>query len=412
MLQSRSCTTHRATGPDRRTAFTLLELLVSISIIAVLMSLILPAIQNTRMAARRLQCQNNLKNISVGLTSYVGGTGGYFPATIFSRNGRPAVWTTEILPQVDAQAVFDRLDTSPSPDIRIPVFLCPDDDENEWIVRGLSYVVNVGYGLMTPTCCFPPLHDDSVSHAEPGHVFSSRLSTVPRTDGLDGYEFAYSILSVSTSISDQTRSLGIDWDGNGNVTKHEDLVTEASGVFWSNPERVNKSFSLRRMDRGDGTSHTLMISERDKSRDWAVPPTQIAASLNHLLFLRYLAPLSSHGFGLSTSSFRNTAGVHVMPHEGAWVPQPRTRQLYAEEIMTHGRFDCPPFFPEATRRIINSPSLYSVAPASSHIGGVNAAFCDGSVVFLSEDLDPGVYARLLSSAGSRNGQDILSDHEY
>jgi prepilin-type N-terminal cleavage/methylation domain-containing protein/prepilin-type processing-associated H-X9-DG protein len=97
----------------RRGGFTLIELLVVIAIIAVLIALLLPAVQQAREAARRTQCKNNLKQIGLALHNYEG-TFGRLPPGNFGGMGTcnddGLAWPFSILPYLDQAPLYNQID--------------------------------------------------------------------------------------------------------------------------------------------------------------------------------------------------------------------------------------------------------------------------------------------------------------
>jgi prepilin-type N-terminal cleavage/methylation domain-containing protein len=93
----------------RRRAFTLIELLAVVSIIALLVALLLPAAQSAREAARRVQCLNNLKQVGIALHGYHDAVGAYPPGILLDIDGITPGWGWgfHLLPHLEQRAVYD-----------------------------------------------------------------------------------------------------------------------------------------------------------------------------------------------------------------------------------------------------------------------------------------------------------------
>ncbi len=347
--RSGTCNSHRSCGPTdgqgriSRGGFTLLELLVVISIIAMLMSLILPAIQTARKSARRIECLNHMHNLAIAMTARTEAHRRYPAAGYWA--GRPGNrypshnWCVDLLPYVDRSDLADRWSyevgyaDAPNGQLsmtQVSVFLCPEDDS----VQGagdLSYAVNGGIGYST---FLNNVHDVPVDPF--GNAIDLNGNGII---GLSGDQ-----LDGSPSDRELLRHLGLFFMEN--FGPHRGVV------------RHHTTASVR-----DGFSNTLMFLENVRTgRNSAEPDENWATPYAHK---------SAVFFGPNVCDANICQTGHVdysKANSGQW-------KINAG---------------------LNEPEGQSPFAASNHPGGVNVAFADGSAKFLSQEVSGAVYAALFS----------------
>jgi len=169
----------------RRIAFTLVELLVVITIIGILIALLLPAVQAAREAARTAKCQNNMKQLGLALHNYHSQWGVFPPSACWNtadstlnirtvnQSRLSENWVIMILPFLEQQTLYDKFDLTqyitaevnrPARGTRLSVMLCPTDGYNrvafDGDVKGYNqgpgwargnYAANAALGFMTAT---------------------------------------------------------------------------------------------------------------------------------------------------------------------------------------------------------------------------------------------------------------------
>lgn len=227
-----------------RKAFTLTELLVVIAIILVLLGLFLPAIQSVRESARRLQCQNNLKQVAVGLHNYHDSIrvlppaypGGFDPFLDDKRWG----WAAFILPFIEQQPLYHQID--PVRDGLFHVVFNPAK-------RSL---------LETPVSTYLCPSDDSGTRADINRDFSGPASADSRKSVA---MFHLNHLGFRAAKSNYVCNFGSFWRPNYGLWS--DMELHGDGVMGCNTK-------VRLTDISDGTSNTFAIGERSSRNHAAV----------------------------------------------------------------------------------------------------------------------------------------------
>ena len=250
-----------ADGGCPRHGLTLIELLVTIAIVGILIALLLPAVQRVREAARRTQCQNNLRQMGLALTSYES-THNRFPAGRDAQNGRHYSWATAILPHLEQAALFDSYDQTFAWDdlenlevaeTNLQVFRCPSAIEF-WNGKS-DYGGNYGSALTGLTPGFqhgfaweagllPPVHIEL-----PGGYRTEGVQTGEVTDGL-------SQTAMILEDADRPADQGGMWASGHNCFAHDNGPINSSPsneIFSRHP---GGAFALL----GDGSTRFLSES--------------------------------------------------------------------------------------------------------------------------------------------------------
>jgi prepilin-type N-terminal cleavage/methylation domain-containing protein len=329
-----------------RRAFTLIELFVVIAIIAILIALLLPAVQQAREAARRTQCKNNLKQIGLAIHNY---------ADVFrflppSACVNPTITTTgnngswgihgRILPYLEQGNLYSNVDLSVAWDfqqaisgLKIPSYACPSDPKSDQ-----SRDAGGGRAILYPTT----------------------------------YGFNFGTWFVWNPIT-----------GAG-----------GDGATFPNSRLGFQSFT-------DGTSSTLLVGEvkawTGYRRNGGPPSTAVPATATDVVTI--LA---------SGTEFKDTGHTEWpdgrVHHEGFTTTLPPNSKVPCTNSGT--TYDCDyNSWQEGKNGTSGSPTYAAITSRSYHTGVVQVALVDGSSRAISENIDLGVWRSL----GTRGGGEVVGE---
>ncbi len=144
----------------KRLGFTIVELLVVIAIIAMLVAILLPAVNMARESARNTQCKNNIRQLAVAANMYETRMLSY-PGYRSLLDGKPISWVVRLAPDFGERAIYEKwraaTDPEKSPWPYIPLLGCPSDPTVNETGPSLSYMANAGRAGQEPQFNSPEL---------------------------------------------------------------------------------------------------------------------------------------------------------------------------------------------------------------------------------------------------------------
>jgi prepilin-type N-terminal cleavage/methylation domain-containing protein/prepilin-type processing-associated H-X9-DG protein len=328
----------------QRRGFTLIELLVVIAIIAILIGLLLPAIQKVREAANRSTCQNNLHQIGVGLHNY-SNANAHLPSASWDPNHYGPSALGFLLPYLEQDNVYKGIDlavasgasdngsTLSSWDLagqfRIPLFMCPTDP-----MQGIGYE----FGWTS---------------------YHSNYGTWVKINGWDG-AFTPNFDPVSGFTSMRKLRITDIRDGTSNTAAFAEVCNGPGDQTSPPPDARTDCFEY------SGTAPTTVAAARTAMLGQSWQSAGYAGG--------WSPPWRWRGYPWREGSIWRSGYNHLLPPNSAcWRPNGDWWQL--------------------------------VTPASSyHTGGVSVLMCDGSVRFVENGVNPDAW----TAAGSRAGGEPIN----
>jgi len=331
-----------------RRGFTLIELLVVIAIIAVLIALLLPAVQQAREAARRTQCKNSLKQLGLALHNYHD-TFLMFPA----RKGGTCCWpgvnnagrmsgVYGLLPFFEQGPLYQRIQSGD------PVNSIPPGGPSPW--TGWA-----GWDVLIPGLLCP-------------------------SDGYSG-----------TGIKNNSYVFSV-----GDSIQNNNGAGQVRGLFGASYPGGGNGHS-RMGDVSDGTSNTIAMSEHLRDDRAIAPGNNFKVAQGIAIGQSNLANNPGQCMALNVSGYYNSS-VQAKGRHGTVVWDGQMERSGFTTVLPPNAPSC------AEGSDPNADSATSVlSPSSNHTGGVNALLADGSVRFISQNIDTGNLALPVSGGQSPYG---------
>ena len=333
--------------PRRRPGFTLIELLVVIAIIAILIGLLLPAVQKVREAAARAKCQNNLKQIGLALHNYETANGRFVPAGVYPANAAAGdAWShfTRLLPMLEQGNTFNQVDFTLAANVqdavtrqRIPTYVCPSEINDKM--------------------------KDATSSSGPGAI--------------NRWPASYAANVGTWMVWNPTTGQG----GDGSIT------------YTSEPNGGNKVAAFT-----DGLSNTVGYAEV-KAYTWLLKTNASLPAATPIPAPTAAAVLALGGtLGATPSGHTGWTEAQTFHNGFTFVLPPNTKVAYTSAGAEYEVDQLSGNEGSATRI-----SFDAVTSRSYHTGLVNALLMDGSVRAVKNSVDPLAWR----AAGTRNGGETL-----